>query len=125
MFSMNFQPDILDSSVQTIWDLAEFNVVLQNGILQSGRMTFNCYSSSQNIGNNEKILSQKAYILTAAQIAAFQAANNLQPKQIAVFAYMLAQFIQDVVVTPVILNEDGTINTPAVMASFFQGATNV
>lgn len=118
-FSMTFQPPQLDSPITTVWDLAQFNVALQGGILQSGMMVLNCYSSEDNIGNNAKILFQKSYALNAAGISNFQSANNLQPGQIAQFAYGLAQSIQDVVVTP------ASGSTPAVMTSFFVGATVV
>jgi hypothetical protein len=134
-FQLTFQPPQLDSPITTVWDLAMFNVTLQGGILISGRMTFYCYSSAQNIGNSSKILASKSYDLTAAQILAFQQANKLQPGQIAQFAYGLAQSIQDVTVTPAVaavdavLDSKGNVVTPAIaavpatMGSFFANAT--
>lgn len=123
VFTMTYQPVVLDAPTTTYWDLAQFNVALQQGVLQSGRMVFQCYTSEANIGNGAKVLDQKSYDLTAAEITAFQQANNLQPGQIAAFAYGLAQTIKDVVTTPAILDQDGNVTTPAVMASFFQSAT--
>jgi hypothetical protein len=121
MFQMSYQPPAYDSAITTIWDLAQFNVSLIGGIVQSGMMVFNCYSSSANVGNNTKILSQKSYTLTAAEVSAFQAANNIAPGQVAALAYGLAKAIQDCAAAGV--------NTPPPQGqagvSFFVGATTV
>lgn len=123
VFTMTYQPAALDSPTTTYWDLAQFNVTLQKGVLQSGHMVFQCYASENDIGNGAKVLDQKSYDLTAAQITAFQQANNLSPGQIAAFAYGLAQTVQDAVVTSAVLDDNGNVTTPAVMASFFLTAT--
>jgi hypothetical protein len=121
MFQMTYQPPTYDSAISTVWDLAQFNVVLQAGIVQSGMMVYNCYTSTANVGNNTKILAQKSYILTAAEVSAFQAANNIAPGQVAALAYGLAKAIQDC--------SAAGVNTPPPQGqagvSFFVGATAV
>ncbi len=124
----SYQPPVLDTPISVVWDLHSFNVILQNGAIQGGSMEFRCYPSKTSIGM-KPALDVKTYSFYAADILAFQKANNLQPGAIAAMAYGLAQSIQDVVVAPAVpavLDGDGNVVTPAVpavMASFFANAT--
>lgn len=121
MFQITFQPTAYDAPITTVWDLWKFNVSLQAGIVQNGQMVFNCYSSKANVGIPGKVLAQKTYNLTAAEVSAFQAANNLSLGQIAALAYGLAESIQDCSGAGI----DATPAQGATGVSFFSGATTV
>lgn len=116
VFIMNYQPVSLDAPIMTYWHIADCDFSFIAGVIQSGRMTFDCYESEADIGNPVKKLDSKIYDFNLAEISAFQVAANLTPGQIAAIAYGFAQFIKDV--------QTGTDESGnPIMASFFAPAT--
>lgn len=94
MFSMNYQPPMLDEPIPTVWDLQGINAVISKGVVQSLQLTFYCYASIDAIGIKPP-LDSKGYNVTSDQLAAFFADNNMIPGQLQQLGYGLAASIKD------------------------------
>jgi len=102
-FSMSYQPEILDTPIDGIWDLATVNTSFQKGVLQTAQLVLNFYASPADIGIKQP-LDSVVINCSMDNINAFQTAENISATQLAQWAYGLAQAVDTLFSTATITN---------------------